>query len=240
MIQTKATAIENLTKMTDNTAQMEQLGYKSDRLKGTPCFTPRQRLTLLAASGRPLAEDAKKKLQDQINNSPGDNFPTLVDPGANHHKKSELISIHSLLMKSETLWVLGGFISRCSTCLITIDIIEMREEEGQAYRKPYGGRRGNGHHRGGYRGNDAPVSNQDAQDNEPRDADNANEGGPRFKKKFIRRDNEEGGRFNRRGGEHRGRGGDRRGGKIENRDLDRQLRDYWITTKGGERTADGT
>lgn len=114
--------------MTDNTAQMEELGYKSDRLKGTPCLTWRQRLTLLTASLGPLAKDAKKKLQDPLNNSSSDHFPTSADPCADHHKKSELISIHSIQKNVRNVSIaLCDFISIWSTCLITIDIIEMRE-----------------------------------------------------------------------------------------------------------------
>ena len=87
--------------------------------------------------------------------------------------------------------------------------LNLMREEGNNQRKGFNNRRGNQHNRG------------------PNKADRNND--QEDKKKFIQRDNQ--------GGK---RGKDRRGfknkqGKKEERDLDRELRDYWISKKGGEK-----
>lgn len=86
-------------------------------------------------------------------------------------------------------------------------------EEGNNQRKSFNNRRGSHNNRGGNRGN------QEGRNNDQQD-----------KKKFIQRD----GQPHKRGKERRGFK-NKQGAKKEERDLDRELRDYWISKKGGEK-----
>lgn len=97
----------------------------------------------------------------------------------------------------------------------------MKEQGGNNQRKHFN-KRGHPNNRGG---NPRPHPNADRP--------NANKGkgeeGQSFKKKFIKKNKDN----------HPGKGGKpEKGGKKEERDLDRELRDYWITSKG--QTADGS
>lgn len=93
-----------------------------------------------------------------------------------------------------------------------------------------GNRRGHHHHRGPNSAEQRHYQDRDRPSNDHSPKDDNHQGGRHFKKKFIRRDRDDQGQRNERGDYKHGGRRDR-GKKVE-RDLDRELRDYWITHKG--------
>jgi hypothetical protein len=107
-------------------------------------------------------------------------------------------------------------------------------QEANTQRKAFVPRRGKNLR--GKRGGRGPQNVDDRQQGNATGGNDRQDAGRPFKKRFIRKNRDEAPKVEKGGKVENKRGGKReKGGKKEDRDLDRELRDYWVTHKGADK-----